>query len=52
LSSQKLFAVGSPNEQQKLQKAFSAEDVGASSSAEAGAVESLSYGLMHFSTLK
>lgn len=48
LSSQKLFAVMSPNEQQKLRKTFSTEDVGASSSAEAGAVESLSYELMHF----
>jgi len=38
LSSQKLFAVVSPNEQQKPQKNFSGEDVGASSSAEAGAV--------------
>ncbi|XP_047177305.1 uncharacterized protein LOC124844411 isoform X1 [Vigna umbellata] len=36
LSSQKLFAVMSPKEQQKLRKTFSTEDVGASSSAEAG----------------
>ncbi|KAL9303515.1 hypothetical protein ACSQ67_020778 [Phaseolus vulgaris] len=47
LSSQKLFAVGSPNEQQKLQKAFSAEDVGASSSAEAaeGFIRGRSYNI-------
>ncbi|KAG5009692.1 hypothetical protein JHK87_018207 [Glycine soja] len=43
LSTQKSFAIVSPNEQQKLRKTFSAEDdVGVSSSPEAGAVESLS----------
>jgi len=53
LSSQKLYAIGSPNDQQKLQKTFSAEEDGAaSSSAEAGAVESLSYEFMHFYSSK
>ncbi|XP_020228357.1 uncharacterized protein LOC109809447 isoform X2 [Cajanus cajan] len=43
LSSQKSFAVVSQNENQKLRKIFSAEDdVGVSSSPEAGAAESLS----------
>ncbi|CAJ1948847.1 unnamed protein product [Sphenostylis stenocarpa] len=43
LSSQKSFAIVSPNEKQKLQKTFSAqEDMGVSSSPEAGAVESFS----------
>ncbi|KHN46332.1 hypothetical protein glysoja_048095 [Glycine soja] len=43
LSTQKSFAIVSPNEQQKLRKTFSAEyDVGVSSSPEAGAVESIS----------
>ncbi|TKY68828.1 RAB6A-GEF complex partner protein 2 [Spatholobus suberectus] len=43
LSIQKSFAIVSPNEQQKLRKTFSAEDdVGVSSSPEAGAAESLS----------